>query len=89
MAYGDISLEPLVNAAVNHMAVDGYVVSDKDDDASPNYFGYVDRQGNWYIMKETVNPGADTYRFVGGTGDYTTNWTNRAILTYLYFYEVF
>lgn len=72
-----------------HNPVDGYVVSDKDDDASPNYYGYVNADGYWYIMKETVSAGADTYRFAKGTSGYTTNWTNRASLSYDYFYTVF
>jgi hypothetical protein len=66
-----------------------YVLSDKDDDASPNYYGYVDKDGNWYIMKETVSAGNDTYRFIKGSSDYTTNWTNRISLSYDYFYTIF
>lgn len=67
----------------------GYKLSDSDDDASPNYYGYVDSEGNWYIMLETISTGNNTYRFVSGTSGYTTNWTNRAGLTYGYFYEAF
>jgi hypothetical protein len=71
------------------MFLSGYFISDKDDDASPNYFGFVDRDGNWYILKETVLAGADTYRYAKGTTGYTTNWTGRAALSYDYFYNVF
>jgi hypothetical protein len=66
-----------------------YKITDKDDDASPNYFGFTKKDGSWYIMKETVSAGADTYRYVAGTEDYTTNWTNRASLSYDYFYATF
>lgn len=66
-----------------------YRVVDKDDDASPNYYGFVDSIGNWYILKETVSAGADTYRYCKGGSDYSTNWTNRASLTYDYFDLVF
>jgi hypothetical protein len=66
-----------------------YKITDKDDDASPNYFGFTKKDGSWYIMKETVSAGADTYRYVAGTEDYTTNWTNRASLSYDYFYTTF
>ena len=69
--------------------VAGYVLSDKDDDASPNYYGYVDKEGNYYIMKETISPGADTYRFVKDSSGYTTAWTGRVGLSYDYFYNTF
>lgn len=52
------------------MFLSGYFISDKDDDASPNYFGFVDRDGNWYVLKETVLPGGDTYRYAKGTTGY-------------------
>ena len=69
--------------------LEGYKITDKDDDATPNYYGYTDKDGNWYILKEVVSPGADTYRYAKGTSDYTTNWTGRAGLSYDYFYNVF
>jgi hypothetical protein len=72
------------------MFLSGYSISDKDDDASPNYFGFVDRDGNWYILKETVSAGADTYRYASGSSNYATNWTNRATtVVYDYFYNAF
>ena len=78
-------------AATRELALptEGYSITDKDADASPNYYGYTNQFGAWYIMKETVSAGADTYRYVKGTSDYTTAWTGRAALTYDYFYEVF
>jgi hypothetical protein len=68
---------------------DAYKISDKDDDASPNYYGFVSKNGAWYILKETVLAGADTYRYAKGSSDYTTNWTNRASLSYDYYHNVF
>ena len=78
-------------SARNELALptEGYSIADKDADASPNYYGYTNQFGAWYIMKETVSAGADTYRYVKGTSGYTTAWTGRAALTYDYFYEVF
>lgn len=69
--------------------IDGYEISDKDDDASPNYYGFVNAEGGWYIMKEIVSAGADTYRYIKGTSGYTTNWTGRAGLSYGYFNVIF
>lgn len=65
-----------------------YKIADTDDDASPNYFGFTDIDGNWYILKETVSAGANTYRYAAGTSSYATNWTNRASLSYDYLFNV-
>lgn len=62
-----------------------YQIADKDDDASPNYYGFTRPDGYWYILKETVSAGADTYRYATGTSAYTTAWTGRAGLSYDYF----
>lgn len=69
--------------------LEGYQIADKDDDLTPNYYGFIDKNGNWYIMREVISAGADTYRFIAGSSDYTTNWTNRAGLSYDYFYSIF
>jgi hypothetical protein len=66
-----------------------YKISDKDDDASPNYYGFIDKDGNWYILKFTESAGADTFLYCKGTSGYTTNWTSRAGLTYQQFNLVF
>lgn len=66
-----------------------YRISDTDDDASPNYYGFLDKDGAWYILKETIVSGANTYRYAKGTSNYATNWTNRASLSYDYFDVVF
>lgn len=48
---------------------------------SPNYYGFLKSNGNWYILKEE----AGAYRYIFGTSGYTTNWTNRASLSYEYY----
>lgn len=60
----------------------GYKPANKDDDATPNYFGFVNQKGQWYILKEVVSAGADTYTYAIGNSGYTTAWTNRASLVY-------
>jgi len=70
------------------MPIEGYQVSDTDT-TSPNYYGYIDKDGRWYIMKETISGNITIYRFAKGESNYSTNWTNRADLTYDYFSEVF
>ncbi|KKK64300.1 hypothetical protein LCGC14_2985600, partial [marine sediment metagenome] len=43
--------------------------------------------GKWYIVEDNLADG--THRYVKGSSDYTTNWTNKTNLTYGYFYDVF
>ena len=77
------------NGVLQTSPTSNYKISDKDDDASPNYYGFLNASGGWYIMKEIVSAGADTYRYIKGSSDYTTNWTNRASLSYDYFNVIF
>jgi len=60
-----------------------YVISDIDDSGDPTYYGYLDKDGNYYILEE--NSANNTYRYSKGTSGYTTAWTNRATETYNYF----
>ena len=67
-----------------------YKFSDNTASGDPQYFGYVDKDENWYIMKLT-GTGA---RFAKGKGDYATNFGNCAKdpddggLVYSYFFEL-
>lgn len=65
----------------------GYLISDTDDTSNPKYYGFLDKFGNWYILRE--NTSTKTYRYCKGSNDYTTNWTNRASLTYDYVSVIF
>jgi hypothetical protein len=56
-----------------------------DIDAAGGYYGHTDQFGSWYIMNLT----ASAARYISGTSAYTTNWGNRAILVYDYFYNIF
>jgi hypothetical protein len=59
-----------------------FKIADIDDATAVHYYGNIDPNGAWYIMKEDST--AKTYRYASGSRDYPTNWTNRAILTYDY-----
>jgi len=71
---------------VDHFArpLDGYEAADNEI-GDTSYYGYLDKDGNWYIMKRTST--AVTY--AKGITAYSTNWTNRASLSYDYFDQVF
>lgn len=65
---------------------DGYNISEIDDAALPSYYGFVDKDGRWYISKEDS---AGSYRYTKGASDFATNWTDRTSLTYNYFDVIF
>ena len=54
---------------------------------SPEYHGYLNKDGGWYIVQYNRSTGAR--RFARGSSDYAANFTNRANLAYSYFNEVF
>lgn len=66
-----------------------YKIADIDDSSDPKYYGFVDKEGGWLILKEDTTSSPKTYRYERGTSGYTANWTNRAALTYYYYYERF
>jgi hypothetical protein len=66
---------------------EGWVCSDLDETADPYYYGFVDKDGRWYIMKRDVANGQ--FRFCNGDDGYILAWTNRATQTYDYYYNTF
>ena len=65
---------------------DGYRVSEIDDSTSTAYYGFINKSGAWFIQREDS---AGAHRYTKGASDFSTNWTNRASLTYDYFDSVF
>lgn len=74
-----------VDPAVKH-PTDGFTLAQLDDGVSETYFGYLNKDGAWYILKEDSS---SNYRYAKGASGFPTNWTNRAILSYGYFDAVF
>lgn len=64
---------------IRYKAADEY-----DDGVSTNvkYYGFVDPEGHWYIIKNDPSSNPKTYRYAFGSNNYATNWSNRASLTY-------
>ena len=56
------------------------------------YYGFVNRLGYWFIMRETTVGTVTSYRFTtlfkNDTDPYNTGWGNRSTLTYDYIYNV-
>lgn len=68
---------------------DGYNITEIDDSGVDIYYGFVNKDGAWYIQKE-LSTGA--YRYIKGSSDFTnaiTGWPNRTSLSYGYFNDVF
>lgn len=74
-----------LQATIND-SLDQYKIADVDDATSPKYYGFTNKDGYWYILKNTSDT---TFRYVKGTTDYVTAWTDRAAQTYDYFHNVF
>ena len=73
------------------LATDAYAISEVNTtNATYNYYGFVDKDGGWYIMREDKTVvGAEVYRYTKGDNDFATNWTNRAGLTYGVYNTIF
>jgi len=67
----------------------GYRISDRDNNGTNgfNYYGYLKKDGSYYIMREEIAIGA--YRYVKGTTDYSTIWSARVSQVYDYFNVIF
>lgn len=68
-----------------YYALNGYVVIEKDEDtaATKQYYQYMNRLGEYYIMRqEIISSTLTEYKFFRGSSDYATNWTNRDSLSY-------
>lgn len=64
---------------------DGYYITDIDD-STPSYYGYLDKNGNWYIIKENSD---GSFRYVRGSGSFASYWSSRSSLNYDYFDNIF
>ncbi|OGV97363.1 hypothetical protein A2W24_06560 [Microgenomates group bacterium RBG_16_45_19] len=65
---------------------DGYEISQVDDSTIPAYYGFLNKNGAWYIAREG-NSGE--YRYARGATDFSSYWGNHTGLSYSYFNLVF
>jgi len=66
-----------------------YWVCNRDETVIPQYYGFMNKDGNWYIMEDNDATGVTRYCSGANASDYPTNWTNRVSLTYGYPNESF
>lgn len=69
-----------------HHPTDNYKISEVEYGIE-TFYGFMDENNRWYIMKEDLNSG--TFRYAKGDIDFTTNWNNRKNLKYDYYNQVF
>lgn len=67
-------------------ATDGYQITEIDDDTI-SFYGFTNRDGSWFIMREDSDSGS--YRYTKGTEDFPSNWNTRHDLNYSYYSDVF
>ena len=84
-----MSLKTVNDYALFLSLLGGYFPTDekvKSDDDDVKYTGYLNRNGEWYIMNYDCSVDGDndllSWRFAKGDSDYATNWTARESLDY-------
>lgn len=75
----------IISPAKDH-PTDQYKISEVDYGAE-SYYGFIDENDNWFVMKEDTNAG--TYRYSKGENNFFVNWNNRKNLKYDYYNRVF
>ena len=75
----------IINPA-EHYPTNDYTISEVDYGIS-TFYGFIDRDEGWFIMKEDGNAGA--YRYIKGNAGFRNNWKNRENLKYDYFNRIF
>lgn len=65
---------------------DGYEITEVDDSTTPAYYGFVNKEGAWYIAREGAT---GEYRYHKGSDDFSTAWADHDSLLYDYFNNVF
>jgi hypothetical protein len=89
---GTVALKDTTGAQVDpaiKTPTDGYKITETDDsDPNFSYYGFVDKSGKWFIMRE----GNGAYRYTKGDSNFASNWTNNKVnptIPYNYFDIIF
>lgn len=86
---GRLTLEDLDGKKVNpaqSQPTDGYIISEIDDNVI-TFYGFTNKDGAWYVMKE--DPDTGSFRYNRGDSNFPGSWDNRENLKYDYFSNVF
>jgi len=81
----DTKIDPAIKSPT-----DAYGITEIDEDAPNIYYGFINKDGKWYILKETESDSDFSYRYVKGDTDFPSNWGSRKTRTdYNYFDQTF
>lgn len=72
---------------MKYRATDGYIISEIDNDGPLSYYGFINKDGAWYIMLENVSDGS--FRYTRGDLNFSLGWSQRKTLDYDYYYKIF
>lgn len=65
-------IDPATNSPL-----DGYVIANIEENVATSYFGFTNKNGEWYIMRvDNVN---NSFSYYKGESNYSTGWNNRII----------
>jgi hypothetical protein len=85
---GQLGLAPQnESVTAGGLTTEGYTISEIDDTSPITYYGFVNKDGAWFIMKEDVE--GNTYRYAKGNSDFSNNWKGRDNLKYDYYFNLF
>ena len=88
-AQGRVSLEDIAGNKIDpaqSQPMDGYRISEIDDNLI-TFYGFTNKDGAWFIMKEDTDVGS--FRYTKGDSNFPGSWPNREKLRYDYFNNVF
>lgn len=74
-----------VNPA-NAQCPDDYQIAEIGDGEN-GFYGFTNREGGWFVMKEDPNTGS--FRYAKGNSNFSINWRRRESLKYNYYHKVF
>lgn len=76
---GGTKIDPAIKSPT-----DGYGIMNTDTVSTPYYYGFLNKDGAWYIVKEV---GDGSFLYAKGSSGY--NWSNRASETYASYSSTF
>jgi len=85
---GTVALKDTTGAQIDpaiKQPTDGYKIS-YIDDSTPAYYGFVDKTGRWFIMKEEAT---GAYLYYKGDTNFSDGWDDRERKLYGYFNTIF
>jgi len=80
----DTKIDPAIKSPIDAFGISAI------DDGATSYYGFIDKNGAWYILKEAPDTGYDSYLYVKGDTGFSDNWGTRKTRTdYAYFNQTF